>query len=116
MTGKPEREMTDGEYTVYQKTHDSEHPVEVESGKVRREKTSAARKRRKNQDRVKNRLQKIEHPEDVDDWDDDALIDEIEAEAEREMRNARTHKERLKRLERYQKQAEQDKIGSPDSR
>lgn len=102
MTDKHEREMTDGEYTVYRKIHDYDHPVEIERGKVQREKASATRKRRKGQDHLKRRLRQIVRPEDVEDWDDDPLFDEIEIEAERELRNARTHKDRLKRLERYE--------------
>jgi hypothetical protein len=88
-------EMTDAQVASYERIHNYDDPLSVEQGKVRREKATAADYRRRGQQRVKHRLRQITRPEDVDDWDDDPLLDDVEQRAERELRNARTHKQRL---------------------
>lgn len=94
------RDMTDGEYDVYQKIHKYEHPIQEEKGKIHREKSNAARYRRKHHTQLKQQLDRITSPDDLEDWDDDQALDDYEFMAERELRNAKTHKQRLKRLAR----------------
>ncbi len=92
-------DMTDPEYESYDRIHNFDHPLDEEEGKVRRERSNAARYRRRARGRLKRRLRQITHPDDVDEWDDDPLLDDYEQRAERELRNAQAHKQRLRGLE-----------------
>lgn len=98
----PKHAMTDDEYDVYTKIHRYDHPLDEERSKIRREKTTSARFRRKGQAHLRQRLNAITRITDADDWDDDPLLDEYDVMAEREIRNAHTHKRRLKKLAQVQ--------------
>lgn len=92
------RDMTNSEQNIYQKTHNSEHSLQGEDSKKRREKLNAALSRRKHPPQLKQELNKIAHPEDIEDWDDDHALEAYEFMAEREVRNAKAQKQRMKRL------------------
>jgi hypothetical protein len=94
--------MTEHEYEVYKKTHGYAHPLEVERGKIRREKTDSARYRRRSEEKMKRRLRELVRSGDLDAWDEEELFDEDEARAARELGNARAHVHRLKELEAYE--------------
>ena len=98
-------EMTDQEYKVYKKIHDYEHPLEVERGKIRREKADHAQYRRKSDARLKRRLREMAYTADEDTWEEDAIQAEYDARASRELRNARTHKRRLRGLEKHERRS-----------
>jgi hypothetical protein len=93
--------MTDQEYRVY-KTHAYDHPLEVEQGKIHREKANYARCRRKSEARLKRQLRELTGPNDLETWDEDPLVAEYESKATRELRNAKVHKQRLSGLEMHE--------------
>ena len=93
------RKMTEHEYEVYRKTHGCAHPLDVERGKIRREKTDAARYRRRSEEKMKRRLRELASSGDLDAWDEEEPFDEDEARAARELGNARAHAHRLRELE-----------------
>lgn len=101
------REMSDAEYNTYHRIHEYENPLDEERGKVRRERANYARYRHQRDAHLKRRLRDVIRAGDTD-LDDDAIIDaELDARAQRELRNARAHKDRLQRLERYEAQTDQ---------
>ena len=105
------REMTEHEYEVYRKTHGYAHPLVVERGKTRREKTDSARHRRRSEEKMKNQLRELVKSGDPDAWDEEVQFDEDEARAARELGNARAHGHRLRELEAYESdslQSDQD--------
>ena len=94
-------ELTEHQYQVYRKTHSYEHPLEGERAKIRREKGNYARHRRQGDKRLQRRLSQIASPTDAETWEDDPTQVEEDERATRELRNARTHKRRLKGLARH---------------
>jgi hypothetical protein len=97
--------MTQHEYEVYRKTHGYAHPLEVERGKIRHEKTDYARYRRRSQEKMKHRLRELVRSGDLDAWDEEVQLDEDEARAARELGNARAHGQRLRKLEAYENES-----------
>jgi hypothetical protein len=97
-------DMSDEEYEVYQRIYDYPHPEDVERGKIRREKASATRYRRRRDRHIKRQLRALVQQGDVAAWEDDATLDEYDLKARRELSNARTHKHRLKGIERHENQ------------
>lgn len=85
-----------GGYTLrsYRRVHKFEHAADVERGKVSRD-TNASIKAAKKRERLSERLL-------ADPLNDELLeqFEEAEHNAERKRRGAKTHKERLKKLER----------------
>ncbi len=98
-------EMSEHEYQAYKKTHDDEHPLEEERGKIRREKANAARYRRKSKAHLKRQLREIAHSDDLDAWEEDLESEDYDYKARRELRNAHTHKQRLEGLKRHENRA-----------
>ncbi len=94
--------MTEHEYRSYKKRHDYDDPLETEEGKVSREKAHSARQRRKTQARWKRQLDDLADLTDLELWEEDLILSEYERSADREVKNARTHKRRLKGLAEYE--------------
>jgi len=93
-------ELTPHQFEVYQKAHGYEHPLDEERAKILREKEGYARRRRQGAERLKRCLGAIARPDDVEDWGEDPAVADEER-AARELRNAHTHKRRLKGLARH---------------
>lgn len=82
----------DFEYRKYARVHKSDHPSDDEKGKIHREKAGYAKISGK-RDRLSRQI--LIQP------DDEALadsLDELDAAADKIRKNARTHKDRLKKL------------------
>ncbi len=98
----PEKDdLTEHQYEIYQKTHNDEHPLDEERAKIGREKGSYARRRRQSEERLKRRLNEIARPDDAEAWEEDPAQVEEDERATRDLRNAHTHKRRLKGLARH---------------
>jgi hypothetical protein len=108
------RTLTPTEYEAYKRGHAYEDPLEAEEGKVRRERTDAARYRRKAEARRRRQLRDLSHPDDAEAWEDDPAADELERQARRELGNASAHKRRLHGLARYEEDL--DDGGMPGGR
>lgn len=81
-----------GKYGSYHRIHKAAHPSDLETGKIHRE-TARSVKGRRAADSVSREM--IANPE------DDAMLDEYQehlVSAERDRRNAKGHKRRLKKL------------------
>ena len=88
------RRMTRGEYASYKRTHDYDDPLAEEMAKVRREKDRYAEYARRAKGEMRHLLREMtwEGEDEDDEWE------ALEHRARREIRNARTHKERRKGL------------------
>ncbi len=92
------RDMTNSEHDIYQKNQNYKPTLQEEDSNNRRENANADRSRRKHAPQLKHELNKIAHPDDIEDWDDDHALEAYEFMAEREVRNAKAQKQRMKRL------------------
>ena len=77
----------------------------MERGKIRREKADHARYRRKSDARLKRRLRETAYTADEDAWEEDAIHAEYDARASRELRNAQTHRRRLRGLKKHERRS-----------
>ena len=87
--------ITRKQYETYKRTHDYDDPLAEEMAKVRREKDRYAEYARRAKGEMRHLLREMT-------WEEDAEEDDgweaLEFRARREIRNARTHKERRKGL------------------
>jgi len=83
------RKLSLHEIESYRKRHPYDHAIEVEEGKIRREKTASASLRRKGTRRIRRCLNGLGDP------GEDLVVEQYEASAIRELRNALAHKRRL---------------------
>ena len=92
--------MTKQEYEVYKKQHPYEDVIGTEEGKINQEKASFTQYRRKSKRRMKEHFRDIVHQKTVS-WNEmDEVLDLPEEEyiSVRVLRNAGTHKRRLRGL------------------
>ncbi len=93
--------MTGHEYEIYKKIHRYPDPVDVEEGKVEREKSDYIKYRKKSDAQIEEILREMIKSGSLEMWDEsDAVVYEVKA--TREIRNAHKHKRRLKGLKRYE--------------
>lgn len=90
--------MSDYEMKRYKRIHKYSNPSDIEKGKIKKEKTNYV-KYRKETDKVTQKILKnIDSIHDIE----DELLDEFEEynlKAEKEVKNAKTHKKRLNKLD-----------------
>lgn len=99
---KKKRKLTPQEYQTYKKQHDYEDVLEAEESKISKEKESFAKLQKKSKQQLQNQLQSLKTAIDPDANEDDLDIPEKELAANRIIRNARTHKNRLLGLRDYE--------------
>ena len=101
---KKKRDMTDHEHRVYQKSHGYDWPLDEEQAKIARERARQQQLRRQSDARRQRALP--ERPSRDGPWPDDEGLDDdlweeiadLDAQFNREQRNAKTHKRRLRQL------------------
>lgn len=96
------RKLTPQEYQVYQKKHDYDDVISAEEAKINNEKTSYARLQKKSKLQLQKQILSLRTAIDPDAIEDDLDIPEEELIANRTIRNARTHKNRLSGLRDYE--------------
>lgn len=101
-TMKKIRKLTPQEYQVYQKKHDYDDVISAEEAKINNEKTSYARLQKKSKLQLQKQILSLRTAIDPDAIEDDLDIPEEELIANRTIRNARTHKNRLSGLRDYE--------------
>lgn len=92
--------MSDKEFKSYQRGHKFSNPSEREKGKIKKEKIKYAKHRKRSRDLTKKMLKEIKHYGDYD----EEISEEIEKEnfqSRKEKGNLATHKNRFKKLEKY---------------
>lgn len=99
---KKKKKLTQTEYQAYIKQHDYEDVVEAEESKIRNEKETFARLQNKGKQRVQQKIRLLIDIDDSDLLENDLEIPEEELIANRKIRNARTHKNRLHGLRKYE--------------
>jgi len=96
------RKLTPQEYQVYQKKHDYEDVIAAKEAKISNEKASYARLQKKSKQQLQKQILSLRTAIDPDAIEDDLDIPEEELIANRTIRNARTHKNRLSGLRDYE--------------
>ena len=99
---KKKRKLTPQEYQIYKKQHDYEDVLEAEESKISKEKESFANLQKKSKQQLQKQMQSLRTAIDPDAIEDDLDIPEEELAAQRIIRNARTHKNRLHGLREYE--------------
>ncbi|MBW6473766.1 MAG: hypothetical protein K0B14_11610 [Anaerolineaceae bacterium] len=99
---KKKRKFNPTEYQVYKKQHDYDDVIGVEEAKIRNEKETYVRLQKKSKKQLQKQIQTLKTAIDPDDNEDDLDIPEEELEANRIIRNARTHENRLHGLRNYE--------------
>ncbi len=94
-------EMTDHEYESYRKRHSDDDPLEAEQAKIERERETYARYSRRSLAYLRQQLREIMCAGAPTDEDLELGLPEYEWKAVRELRNARTHRQRLKGLRKH---------------
>lgn len=92
---KKKRKLNPTEYLVYKKQHDYDDVIAAEEAKIRNEKETYARLQKKSKQKLQKKLQDLIAAEDSESMEADLEIPEEEIIANRKIRNARTHKNRL---------------------
>jgi len=90
--------MTVHEYEAYQKIHPYDDVLAEEKAKIEREVGAYQELSRRHGERIERQLQTLVAGGNPAAWEDDPSLDEEAQRAQRELRNARTHKRRLKGL------------------
>lgn len=91
--------MKDYKYKSYKRIHKYSHASDIEKGKISRETLNYERYQRKAKQMIKRLVTEF------DDNDIDTIIqesDEYESASQKEIRNAKGHKERLKGLQKHE--------------
>lgn len=101
---KKKRKLTTQEFEAYQKQHDYEDVIAAEETKVRNEKASYARLQKKSKQQLQKQIKLLKTAIDPDEIEDELVIPEEELLANRTIRNARTHKNRLNGLKEYEEE------------
>ena len=101
---KKKRKLNPTEYQVYKKQHDYDDVIAVEEAKIRNEKETYARLQKKSKQQVQQTIQALITSEDPELMEDDLELPEKEINANRKIRNAKTHKNRLLGLKDYEEE------------
>lgn len=104
---RKKHELTEQEYEIYQKIHGYEEPVEVEEGKIRREKSNYVEKRNKGKSKIKQVLRNLKGNSQL--ADEEEFFDEEDFVARRELSNARVHRQRLKGIRKFEGETEHER-------
>ena len=99
---KKKRKLSPKEYLTYQKQHDYEDFIAAEEAKVRVEQESYVQCQRKRKQELKQRIDSLTKSHSLNSFEDDLEIPDQELIANRIIRNARTHKNRLFGLKDYE--------------
>ncbi|HSM24399.1 MAG TPA: hypothetical protein VK856_06000 [Anaerolineaceae bacterium] len=99
---KKKRKLSPQEYQVYKKQHDYEDVVAAEESKISNEKQTYTKLQKKSKRQIKRKIQSIQQVEDLEILEDDLEDPEEEQLANRIIRNARTHKDRLGGLKEFE--------------
>ena len=99
---KKKRKLTPQEYQIYKKQHDYEDVVAAEEAKINNEKQTYSKLQEKGKRQIKRKIQSIRQVVDLEILDEDLDDPEEEQIANRTIRNARTHKNRLSGLKEYE--------------
>jgi len=99
---KKKRKLTPQEVQIYHKQHDYEDVLTAEESKIRNEKDNYARLQQKSKLIFQQKIKWLITAIDPDASEDDLDISEEELVANRIIRNARTHKNRLHGLRDYE--------------
>jgi hypothetical protein len=99
---KKKRKLTDEEYQVYKKQHDYDDVIAAEEAKISNEKASYARLQKKSKQYLQKQILSLRTAIEPDAIKDDLDIPVEELIANRTIRNARTHKNRLSGLRDYE--------------
>ncbi len=99
---KKKRKITLSEYQVYKKQHNYDDVVAVEEAKIRNEQETYARLQKKSKQQLQKKIRVLVTTENSESLEDDLEIPEEEIIANRKLRNARTHKNRLDGLRMYE--------------
>ncbi len=99
---KKKRKLTSQEYQIYKKQHDYEDVLEAEESKISKELEFFAQLQKKSKQQLQKQIQSLKTTIDPDAIEDDLDIPEEELTANRLIRNARTHKNRLQGLRNYE--------------
>lgn len=99
---KKKQKLATQEYQIYKKQHDYEDVLEAEEAKISKEKESFARLQKKSKQQLQKQIQSLKTTIDPDAVEDDLDIPEEELIANRTIRNAKTHKNHLYGLKKYE--------------
>lgn len=106
---KKKRKLNPTEYHVYKNQHDYDDVIAAEEAKIRNEKETYARLQKKSNQQLQKQIQSLKTAIDPDAIEDDLDIPEEEVIANRTIRNARTHKNRLSGLRDYEEKDKEEK-------
>ena len=96
------RKLTPQEVQIYHNQHDYEDILDAEEAKISNEKASYARLQKKSKQQLQEQIRSLKTAIDPNAIEDDLDIPEEELEANRIIRNARTHKNRLSGLRNFE--------------
>ena len=99
---KKKRELTPQEYEIYKKQHDYDDVVAAEESKISNEKEVYTELQEKSKRQIKRKIQELRHFDDIETMEDDFEDPQEERIANRTIRNAKTHKNRLGGLKEYE--------------
>ncbi|MDO9084694.1 MAG: hypothetical protein Q7U53_00695 [Anaerolineaceae bacterium] len=99
---KKKRKITRTEYLVYKKQHAYDDVIAAEEAKISNEKLTYARLQMKSKQQIQKNIQAIITNEDPEFMENDLEIPEEEIIANRKIRNAKTHKNRLNGLKEFE--------------
>lgn len=92
--------VSEKEYESYKRNHNYDNPTEVEEGKIKKETKNNNKLRKKSNRKTQNLFNNIRKLSDFDESTYEE-IEKINFKAKKEMGNAKTHKNRLKKLKKH---------------
>ena len=98
---KKKRKLTRTEYLVYKKQHAYDDVVAAEEAKISNEKQTYARLQKKSKQQIQKKIQALITNEDPELLENDLETPKEEIIANRKIRNAKTHKNRLSGLKEF---------------
>lgn len=101
---KKKRKLNPTEYQVYKKQHNYDDVIAAEEAKIRNEKETYARLQKRSKQQAAQTIQVLITSEDPESLEDDLEFPEEEIIANRKIRNAKTHKNRLYGLKEYEEE------------
>jgi len=99
---KKKRKLTQTEYQTYKKQHDYEDVIAAEESKIRNEKDEFASLQNKGKQQLQQKIRSFIAFEDPELLEDGLETPEEEIIANRKVRNAKTHKNRLSGLKEFE--------------
>lgn len=99
---KKNRKLTPQEVQIYHRQHNYEDILDAEEAKISNEKAAYVKLQKKSKQQLQKQIQSLKTARDSDPIEDDLDIPEEELAANRIIRNARTHKNRLHGLKSYE--------------